>query len=175
MKFTQSLLEKHQDFEKAINKKIIPKELLKQRVQELKKQGLTIATLNGSFDLLHAGHLYILYEAKKQADVLIVALNSDESIKKYKSKNRPIIDLSNRMKLLSSIQWVDFVTSFDETDPIEVLKIICPNVHVNGAEYGDDCIEKQTVIDGGGQLYLVDRIPGLATSEIIKKIKGLCD
>jgi D-glycero-beta-D-manno-heptose 1-phosphate adenylyltransferase len=175
MKFAQSLSEKHRDFEKALKQKIIPNELLAEKVNQLKAKGLKIATLNGSFDLLHAGHLYILFEAKKQADILIVAVNSDASIKKYKSENRPIIDLENRMKMLASLEWVDFVTSFDETDPIKILKIIKPHIHVNGAEYGENCIEKQAVIEGGGKLYLVDRIPGLATSEIIKKIKGLCD
>ncbi|MBS0655011.1 MAG: adenylyltransferase/cytidyltransferase family protein [Verrucomicrobia bacterium] len=153
---------------------IVPDEL-EQRVAELKSRGLSIATLNGSFDLLHAGHLYIIFEAAKQADILIVALNSDSSIQKYKSPKRPIVPLEYRLELLSAISFIDFVTWFDETDPRALLAKICPDVHVNGAEYGHACIEADTVKAHGGRVHLVDRIPGLATSEIIEKVHRLCD
>lgn len=124
---------------------------------------------------MHSGHLYILFAASRQADVLIVALNTDSSIQKYKGKSRPIISLEHRAKMLCAIKWVSYVTFFDETDPREILKDIRPDVHVNGAEYGADCIEKQVVESVGGHIHLVDRIEGLSTSEIIKKIKQLCD
>jgi rfaE bifunctional protein nucleotidyltransferase chain/domain len=124
---------------------------------------------------MHAGHLYILYEAKKQGDVLIVALNSDDSIKKYKGNQRPIINLLHRMTMMAAIEAVDFVTYFDETEPSEILKKIRPDVHVNGTEYGLDCVESKVVKELGASLYLVERIPSLSTSEIIKKIKSLCD
>lgn len=154
-------------------KKWIDPTALSSHVSALRAKGLSIATLNGSFDLLHAGHLHILFEASKQADVLIVALNSDASIQQYKSPDRPIISLKYRLELLSAISFVDFVTWFDETDPRELLKKIGPDVHVNGAEYGQFCIEADVVKEHGGKLYLVDRIPGLATSEIIDKIQNL--
>lgn len=170
-----SLSERHQRFLDALNKKIVSPEAIGKVASGLKAQGLKVATLNGSFDLLHAGHLYIIFEAKKQADVLIVALNSDESIRKYKSKDRPIIGLADRMKMMASLEWVDYITSFDETDPCAVLDAIKPDVHINGAEYGQDCIEKHVVEKNGGHLYLVDRIPGLSTTEVITKIKKLCD
>ncbi len=173
MKSLLSLSEKHRRFNEAINRKVIPQEALKTLVTKLKSQGLKIATLNGSFDLLHAGHLYILFEAKQQADVLIVALNSDASIQKYKSLNRPIITLDNRLKMMSSLEWVDYVTYFDETDPRAILELIKPDVHVNGAEYGEDCIERQVVEKNGGMIYLVDRLPALSTTEVIEKIKKL--
>ncbi|MBS0635386.1 MAG: adenylyltransferase/cytidyltransferase family protein [Verrucomicrobia bacterium] len=150
---------------------IDPKEL-QARVEELKKQGKTIATLNGSFDLMHAGHLYIIYEAKKQADILIVALNSDSSIQRYKSPTRPIITLKYRLELMSALEFVDYVTWFDETDPCNILSIIKPDVHVNGVEYGANCIEAETVKACGGRLHLVDRIPGLATSDVLEKIRN---
>ena len=151
-------------------KEIAPEEI-EQKVKELRAKGLTIATLNGSFDLLHAGHLFILSEAKKQADVLIVALNSDASIKKYKSESRPIISLQHRLEMVAALQFVDFVTWFEETDPRALLAKIKPDVHVNGAEYGEGCIEAETVKTHGGKLYLAPRIPSLATSAIIEKIK----
>lgn len=171
----KSLLEKKQEFEASLAKKYIEPSCLKDVSMRLKKEGKKIVTLNGSFDLMHAGHLYILHEAKKQGDILIVALNSDASIRAYKSKDRPIIDLENRKKMMASCMFVDYVTVFDETTPCHVLSLICPDIHVNGAEYGDNCVEKQTVESCGGKIYLVDRIPGLSTTEVIKKIKNLCD
>lgn len=140
----------------------------------LKKQNQTIATLNGSFDLLHAGHLYIIFEAAKQADILILALNSDESIQKYKGIGRPLIPLKYRLQLIAALEFVDYVTWFDETDPRNLLSKIQPHVHVNGAEYGQDCVEKEIVVSCGGKLVLIDRIEGLATSQIIEKIGSLC-
>jgi rfaE bifunctional protein nucleotidyltransferase chain/domain len=155
----------------ACRKKWIKPQDLERKVDELKKENKSIVTLNGSFDLMHAGHLYIIYEAKKQGDVLICALNTDSSIQRYKSKDRPIVPLQFRLELMSALEFVDYVTWFDETDPRKLLSIIRPHVHVNGAEYGANCIEAETVQQYGGKIHLVDRIPGLATSDILKKIQ----
>lgn len=157
------------------NQKLIDPQDLEEKITALKLQGKTIATLNGSFDLLHAGHLYIIYEASKVADVLLVALNSDHSIKQYKDPKKPIIPLAERLEMVTALSFVDYVTWFNETDPRELLKKIQPHIHVNGAEYGESCIEAETVKYYGGKLHLISRIPGLATSDIIKKIRSLCD
>ena len=154
-------------------KKIILPQNWVKTSKDLKNAGRSIVTLNGSFDLLHAGHMQILFEASQQGDVLIVALNSDHSIKTYKSFNRPIISLDNRLKLIAALEFVDFITWFDETDPICFLEAIKPHIHVNGAEYGENCIESNTVKKYGGKVYLVNRLPELSTSEIIEKIKKL--
>ena len=161
--------------EESFLKKWIAPDALQDKVKELRAGSLTIATLNGSFDLLHAGHLEIIYQASKQADVLIVALNTDESIQKYKSPSRPIISLEYRKQMMAALEFVDYVTWFSETDPREILKKICPDVHVNGAEYGKDCIEAEVVRQGGGRVHIVDLVQGLSTSSIIKKIRELCD
>lgn len=145
-----------------------------QKVQKLRKENKTIVTINGSFDLLHAGHLHILYEASKRAEVLIVALNSDDSIKKYKNANRPIIPLKYRLQMIAALNFVDYVTFFDEIDPIKILSIIKPDVHVNGKEYGENCIEADIVKKNKGKVYLVDLKDNMSTSKIIKKIK-LCE
>src|SRR5262245_48150077 len=118
-------------------RRVIDPSKLEETVAQLKIQGKTIATLNGSFDLLHAGHLQIIYEASQQADILIVALNTNESIQQYKSKDRPIIPLEYRLQLMAALQFVDFVTWFSETTPCALLEKIRPHVHVNGAEYGE--------------------------------------
>ncbi|MCC5832050.1 MAG: adenylyltransferase/cytidyltransferase family protein [Chlamydiales bacterium] len=153
--------------------KTIPPDRLAEKAAQIRIEGKSIATLNGSFDLLHAGHMYMIYEASKRADVLILAVNSDESVCAYKGPERPIVPLPYRMEILTALAFVDFVTWFDETDPRSILEVIRPDVHVNGEEYGEDCIEAEVVKKNGGKLHLVDRIPGLATSEIIKRIEGL--
>jgi D-glycero-beta-D-manno-heptose 1-phosphate adenylyltransferase len=160
--------------EEFYTSKIIPPQLLNSFRERLKKEGKQLATLNGSFDLLHAGHLYMIHEAKRQGDVLLVALNSDSSIQHYKGADRPIIPLNERMQMLSALSFVDYVTWFEETDPCKVLSILQPDVHVNGEEYGTECIEAQIVKKYGGTLHLVKRIEGLATSQIIDKIKSVC-
>jgi rfaE bifunctional protein nucleotidyltransferase chain/domain len=150
--------------------KLISPEKLKSKVADLRKQSKRIATLNGSFDMLHAGHLEIIFQASQVADVLIVALNSDQSIKQYKHPSRPIIPLEYRLQMMAALGFVDYVTWFEETDPRKLLETIRPDVHVNGAEYGANCIEAETVILHGGKIHIVQLVPGLSTSQIIKKI-----
>lgn len=119
---------------------------------------------------MHAGHLHIIFEASQVADLLIVALNSDRSIQQYKSPLRPIVSLEYRLQMMAALEFVDYVTWFEETDPRQLLSVIKPDVHVNGAEYGENCIEAETVKAHGGKLHIVPLIPGLSTSQILKKI-----
>lgn len=158
-------------WERVSKKKFISREDLSNKIRELKQSGQTIATTNGAFDLLHPGHLQIIYEASRQADLLIVALNSDLSIQKYKHISRPIIPLQYRLEMVSALEFVSFVTSFDETNPIALLEIIQPHVHINGREYGENCIEADIVKKYGGRIHIVDIVPGISTSKIIDKIK----
>lgn len=153
----------------SAHKQVHPHDLIA-FVQNLRQQGKTLATLNGSFDLLHAGHLFMIYEAAQQADCLLVALNSDASVRAYKGISRPIIPLNERIELLTALAFVDYVTWFEESDPRALLRIVRPDVHVNGAEYGTDCIEAAIVREIGARLHLVERLPGLATSTILAKI-----
>lgn len=153
-------------------RKIVAPEKLPEKIAELRAQGKKIATLNGSFDLMHAGHLQIIFEASQVADVLVVALNTDRSIQQYKSPDRPIIPLEYRLQMMSALGFVDYVTWFDELDPIKILGVIKPDVHVNGAEYGENCIEAEVVRSHGGRIHIVPLVPGLSTSQIIKKIKA---
>lgn len=154
-----------------LQKKLIEPDAIEDKVKALKEQRLTIATLNGSFDLLHAGHLFIIHEASSQADRLLVALNSDASIQRYKGVNRPIIPLSYRLEMMAALEFVDFVTWFDEVDPCLLLERIKPDVHVNGSEYGENCIEANIVKNCGGRLHLVQRIDALSTTNVIQKIR----
>ncbi len=158
--------------QECIEKYIDPKDLEK-RAAQIKEKGFLV-TLNGSFDLLHAGHLKILMEAKQQGGQLLVLLNSDASIQQYKSPERPIIPLKYRLEMMAALFCVDYVSWFEELDPRHVLSLIKPHVHVNGSEYGKDCLEAETVLNGGGVIHVVDLVPGLSTSNIIEKIKGIC-
>lgn len=175
-KSTTSLLEKSTSspLQEWLQHKFINPEDLEDWVATLRRQGKTIATLNGSFDLMHAGHLHILYEGSLTADVLLVALNTDSSIARYKSPLRPIIPLKYRLQLMAAIEFVDYVTWFDETDPCAFLERVRPDVHVNGIEYGPNCIETSTVEKNGGRIHLVDRIDGLATSDVISRVITQC-
>lgn len=156
--------------EESQKKYLVPNDV-EEKIARLKEQKKTIATINGSFDLLHAGHLEMLFQGSLQADILIVALNSDSSIKAYKSLYRPVISLDLRMQMMAAIEFVDFVTYFDEPTPIPLLEKIKPHVHINGSEYGKRCIEADTVEKYGGKVHIVELMPGLSTSAIITKIK----
>ena len=111
-------------------KKLIP------IVQKLKKQNKKIVTYNGSFDVLHAGHIESIREAKRQGDILIILLNSDKSIKMYKGPLRPINTESDRSKIISALGDVDYVVIFDEINPKKILSEIKPDVHCNGSDWG---------------------------------------
>jgi D-beta-D-heptose 7-phosphate kinase/D-beta-D-heptose 1-phosphate adenosyltransferase len=150
---------------------LVEREQLAPLSKALNAQGKKVVTLNGSFDLLHSGHLHILREAKKQGDVLIVGLNSDSSVRGYKGPTRPIITEQERANMLLGLQDVDYVHIFSEADPIAFLVEIRPHVHVNGAEYGEDCIEADVVQEHGGKIHIVTLKEGLSTSSIVKKIQ----
>lgn len=162
----------HDSYPAFLETKIVAPDNLPAKLEVVRAQGKAVATVNGSFDLLHAGHLFILFEASKAADILVVALNTDSSIKRYKSPHRPFIALKERLALIAALSFVDFVTWFEEEDPRELLRRLRPAVHVNGAEYGPNCVEAGVVAEIGASLVLVPRLPGLATSDVVRKIKN---
>jgi rfaE bifunctional protein nucleotidyltransferase chain/domain len=142
-------------------------------VERLRREGKTIVTTNGCFDLLHMGHLHILSEAKAQGDILIVGLNSDRSAGLLKGPTRPIVPEEERAEILLSLEWVDYVALFHERDCIEFVKRVRPDVHVNDASYGEDCIESEAVRERGGRLHLVSKLPVSSTTDLIGKIQDL--
>jgi D-beta-D-heptose 7-phosphate kinase/D-beta-D-heptose 1-phosphate adenosyltransferase len=151
--------------------RLVPRGALSQLAATLRAKGKRIVTINGSFDILHNGHLYILNEARQRGDVLIVGLNSDKSVKSNKGLDRPIVAERQRAEMLLALRMVDYVHVFDEPDPIAFIRELNPDVHVNGSEYGEDCIESETVRRGGGRLHIVSRIPGLSTSNLVDKLQ----
>jgi rfaE bifunctional protein nucleotidyltransferase chain/domain len=145
---------------------------IKELAKEIKKQGKKIVTCNGCFDIIHAGHIKFLAEAKKQGDILIVGLNSDQSVKANKGPQRPINNEKDRAFVLAALEMVDYVTIFEQSVPIKLLEAIKPDVHVNGEEYGENCIESATVKKYGGKIYLVRLKQGCSTTDIIRKIRN---
>jgi D-beta-D-heptose 7-phosphate kinase/D-beta-D-heptose 1-phosphate adenosyltransferase len=130
--------------------------------------GIKIVTTNGTFDIMHAGHVKSLREAKTFGDILIVGLNSDSSVKSYKSPNRPIISQDDRSLMMASLEMVDYVLIFYELDPNRWLAMIDPDIHVKSKQSfsGVDRVVN-------GKIELIDDIPGISTSEIIRRIKAL--
>lgn len=156
--------------------KILAREEARNKAQELRASGKRLVTINGSFDLLHAGHVVILDEAKKQGDVLFVGLNSDASVRQNKGDMRPIVPEQERAALLTALACVDYVVLFDEREIAkEVLETVKPHVHVNGSEYGspEHWVEWPTMERLGVHGHQVARRDGFATTDLIRKIKEL--
>lgn len=153
--------------------RVLARSDLRGHADRLKADGKRLVTINGSFDLLHYGHVYILEEACKQGDVLIVGLNSDSSVRGYKGPQRPIVPEMERARMLLSLRAVDYVHIFDEPVPMPFLEEVRPDVHVNGSEYGERCIEAETVKRLGGRLHIVGRLEGFSTSDLLRRITAL--
>ena len=134
--------------------------------------GKKIVTTNGSFDILHSAHLNLLEKAKKQGDGLIVLLNSDDSIEKFKGDSRPILNQNERAYLLSGLSCVDYVTIFNEDKPLNLLEIIKPHIHVKGGSYIKERIreEREILEKCGGKLKLFELEEGYSTTNIIQEI-----
>ncbi len=140
-----------------------------------KSDGKTIVFTNGCFDLLHSGHIYFLAEAKKQGDILVVALNTDASIKKLgKGADRPINNLQERAQVISALGFVDFVTSFDQNTPKELIEYLRPDVLVKGGDYkAQDIVGYDIVTSSGGKVHIVDFVHNRSTTRIVDKMRSL--
>ncbi len=153
------------------NTKIRSLSSLKNTVKKLKSKGKTIGLSNGIFDLLHAGHIRYLKEAKKRVDILIVALNSDRSTEMLKGKGRPVLNEKDRAYILSKIKYVDYIVVFDEVNVEKVLKELKPHYHIKGGDYREDTIPERKVADALGIKPLITGGNKInSTSSIIKKI-----
>lgn len=122
---------------------------------------------NGCFDLLHAGHVKLLAQAKSLGDRLVVAVNSDRSVRRLKGAGRPLVPQGERAQVLSALECVDYVTVFDEATPLETIRMLKPDVLVKGADY------KVSEIVGRGDVKKVVRVPlvkGISTTELVRKI-----
>jgi rfaE bifunctional protein nucleotidyltransferase chain/domain len=154
-----------------MNKVIIDRKKLIETVTALEKSGKKIVFTNGCYDLLHAGHVRFLKAAKKMGDVLLLALNSDASVRRLKGKNRPITPEAERAELMAGLACVDIVTLFREDDPYKIINDIKPEVLVKGGDWAlDKIIGADIVTANGGKVKNIKYLKGKSTTNIIKKV-----
>ncbi len=148
------------------------KEELKEIVDSLKSQNKVVVTTNGVFDILHVGHLRILKKAKELGDSLVVLLNSDSSVKRYKGDKRPIHTEQERAETLSHLNSVDYIIIFSEDKPIKLLKYLKPNIHTKGGTFIPERIkeEKELLESWGGQFKTLELEEGYSTTDIIRRV-----
>jgi rfaE bifunctional protein nucleotidyltransferase chain/domain len=146
---------------------------LKRIADQARRDGKTVVLTNGCFDLLHRGHVHILREAKALGDILIVAINSDRSVKAIKGPSRPVLSESDRTELLAAMEMVDYVALFDEPDPYDLIVAVRPNVLVKGGDWGSDQIVGADIVKrNGGKVAVIPYLKGFSTTEIIERIRG---
>lgn len=151
---------------------LISRDLISKIVLENKLQDKKIVFTNGCFDIIHSGHIHYLSEAKKLGDILIIGLNTDDSVKRLKGNNRPINNQQDRAVVLSALKPVDFVVLFDEDTPLELIKIINPDVLVKGADYKiEEIVGADFVQANGGEVVTVTLVEGKSSTSIINKLK----
>ena len=129
-----------------------------------------VVTTNGCFDLLHVGHLRLLRQAKAMGDVLVVAVNDDGSVRRFKGPSRPLVPAAERAELVAALEPVDYVVLFSEDTPERTLAAIRPAVHVKGGDYRAQDLPETTVVEqGGGEVVIVPLEPGHSTSDLVRR------
>ena len=154
--------------------KIKNPEELKKDIDGLKREGKRIVFTNGCFDILHPGHTRYLYAARELGDYLIVAVNSDKSVRMIKEYERPVNPQSERAEILASLEFVDGVVIFDEDNPYEIIRFLMPDILVKGGDWAkEDIIGSDLVEARGGLVRSLPYVPGYSTTRIIEKISQI--
>jgi rfaE bifunctional protein nucleotidyltransferase chain/domain len=142
-----------------------------------RQAGRSVVWTNGCFDLIHAGHVRSLVEASRLGDVLIVGLNSDDSVRRLKGDGRPVLPAADRAEVLAAFECVDHVYTFDDLVPTPTLEWLRPDVHCKGAEYapphGRPLPEREVVEAYGGRVAFLPLVPGVSTTELIARVRRL--
>ncbi|MFA5075444.1 MAG: D-glycero-beta-D-manno-heptose 1-phosphate adenylyltransferase [Candidatus Babeliales bacterium] len=145
--------------------------LLKIELDWLRLENKRIVFTNGCFDLLHSGHVYLLNKAKKMGDILVVAINTDESVKRFKGESRPIKNVEERAKIIAALNGVDFVVIFNQDTPKELIEYLKPDILVKGGDYKKEQVAGYDfMIKNGGKIEIIDFQKGFSTTNLIKKI-----
>lgn len=144
---------------------------LKKIVFAFKNKGKKIIFTNGCFDLLHYGHIKYLEDAKGKGDILVVAINSDSSVRRIKGNKRPIINEQDRLRTVAALESVNYAVLFSEDTPIKVIKSLKPDILVKGADWDEkDIAGRDFVLSYGGRVSTIKLVKGLSTTNLIKKI-----
>lgn len=140
-------------------------------VQTLKSQGKKVVTTNGAFDILHVGHIKSFERAREHGDILIVGINTDDSVRRYKGPKRPINKENDRAYMIAALAVVDYIVLFDEDTPAELLNDLKPDVHIKAADYDVEKMPETPIVrKNGGQVIAVPLEPGYATTDLIGEI-----
>jgi D-beta-D-heptose 7-phosphate kinase/D-beta-D-heptose 1-phosphate adenosyltransferase len=154
--------------------KIVDKQALLDARGKMKRAGKRLVFTNGCFDLLHAGHVRYLSEARALGDALVVALNSDRSVRELKGEGRPILNEQERAEVIAALEAVDYVIVFDEETPRELIAALLPDVLVKGGDWPlDQIVGRDEVEAAGGKVLSLPYVEGSSTTEIIERIKSL--
>jgi rfaE bifunctional protein nucleotidyltransferase chain/domain len=152
-------------------KKILRRRQVAKRFRKLREEGRRIVFTNGCFDVLHPGHIHLLREAAKLGDVLVVAVNTDESIRRLKGKDRPIFPLEERMEVLAALDMVDYVFPFSEDTPQRAVEEVVPHCIAKGGDWApSEIVGGDFVLARGGEVVSLPFLPGYSTTGILKKI-----
>ena len=155
------------------DKVIYDRSLLGERLAEWRRARLRIGFTNGCFDLLHRGHVKLMAEARAACDRLVVGLNSDGSVKRLKGPERPIQDVASRAEVLAALEAVDLVVVFEEDTPVELIRQVRPAVLVKGGDYARDQVVGYDIVEAdGGEVILVDLVPGHSTTSMVARSGG---
>lgn len=150
---------------------IVERQNIKELCEQLKSDGKTIVFTNGCFDILHSGHVFYLQKAKQQGDILVLGLNSDESVRRLKGEKRPINSENDRAIVISELKSIDYVVIFEEDTPLEIISLIVPDILVKGGDYKkEDVVGKDIVENNGGEVIIIPFVDGKSTTNIINKI-----
>lgn len=153
--------------------KLIKRDEISQVLGKERAQGKTIVTTNGCFDILHVGHVRYLQKTKTYADLCVVCLNSDISVKKIKGPDRPVNNENDRAEILCALSCVDYVILFDEPSPEKLLCELKPDVHTKGADYTIETLpEAKAIMANGGRIEFISFVEGKSTTSIIEKMRG---
>lgn len=145
--------------------------LLKERLRKMQQAGKKVVFTNGCFDLLHPGHLTYLEQARALGDVLVVAINSDQSVRRLKGDNRPILDQNIRSMMLAALRWVDYVTIFNDPEPLQIIGLLEPDILVKGGDWRlQDIVGRELVEGRGGRVFSLPFVGTYSTSNIIAEI-----
>ena len=154
--------------------KILERNALKDKLEALRKKGKKIAFTNGCFDILHVGHVRYLREAKKTADVLVLALNSDSSVRSLKGEKRPLMNEKERAEILAALEFIDFVTIFEELTPLELIIYLKPDILIKGGDWPEEkVVGREEIKKWGGRVAIIPEVEGKSTTNIVEKIKKL--
>jgi rfaE bifunctional protein nucleotidyltransferase chain/domain len=152
--------------------KILERDVLKDTLEKLRQKGKKIAFTNGCFDILHVGHVRYLREAKKTADILVLALNSDSSVRSLKGEKRPLVPEKERAEILAALEFIDFVTIFSELTPLELINCLKPDVLIKGGDWPEEkVVGREEIKKWGGRVIIIPEIEGKSTTNIVEKIK----